>query len=194
LVPERVRRIAGQSFAFVPHRFLREGFFSSVSPDELRLYFLLVLAADRFGVSYNHYDTLCTLLQLPLDGYLKARDGLIDKDLVAFDGTRFQVLSLPARPVRSTPAPRQPSVRRREDIPPATGTTRRRASARPPSAPVARGEEQAQIRHRKVHPNPEAHPDCEHCQSSQRARESLRETIAALEARARIRGLPPTKK
>jgi hypothetical protein len=30
-------RYRGQSFAFLPHRFLRDGFLSSVSPDELCL-------------------------------------------------------------------------------------------------------------------------------------------------------------
>ena len=98
ILPERVRAIAGQSFAFVPHRFLRDGFFASLRPNELRLYVLLVLAADRNGISFYHYDSLCSLLELPLESYLRARNALIAKDLIAFDGTRFQVLSLPDRP------------------------------------------------------------------------------------------------
>jgi hypothetical protein len=98
ILPERVRCIAGQSFAFLPHRFLRHGFFASLSPDELRLYVLLVLAADRNGLSFYHYDSICSLLEMPLESYLRARNALITKDLVAFDGTRFQVLSLPAQP------------------------------------------------------------------------------------------------
>jgi hypothetical protein len=99
IVPTRIRRIAGQSFAFVPHRFLREGFFCSLSPDELRLYVFLVLAADRDGMSFYHQDRICSTLEVALDDYLEARNGLLAKDLVAFDGTRFQVLSLPAKPV-----------------------------------------------------------------------------------------------
>jgi hypothetical protein len=98
ILPQRVRSIGGLSFAFLPHRFLREGFFVSLAPDELRLYVLLVLAADRFGLSFYHYDSLCSLLEIPLESYLRARNALIDKDLIAFDGTRFQVLSLPDRP------------------------------------------------------------------------------------------------
>jgi hypothetical protein len=43
--------------------------------------------------------TICTLLQMDLDQYINARNGLIDKDLIAFDGTVFQVLELPASPV-----------------------------------------------------------------------------------------------
>ncbi len=103
--PERVRAIAGQSFAFLPHRPLREGFFASLRPDELRLYVLLVLAADRNGLSYYHYDSICSLLEIPLESYLRARNALITKDLIAFDGTRFQVLSLPERPHFETACP-----------------------------------------------------------------------------------------
>jgi len=105
IVPERVRLIGGQSFAFLPHRFLRHGFFASLSPDELRLYLLLVLAADRNGLSFYHYDSICSLLEIPLESYLWARNALITKDLVAYDGTRFQVLSLPAQPRFDTPRP-----------------------------------------------------------------------------------------
>lgn len=105
IVPQRVRSIGGQSFAFLPHRFLREGFFASLAPDALRLYLLLVLAADRNGLSFYHYDSLCSLLEIPLETYIRARNALIDKDLIAFDGTRFQVLSLPDTPRFDNPAP-----------------------------------------------------------------------------------------
>jgi hypothetical protein len=105
ICPERVRTIAGQSFAFVPHRFLREGFFAALSGNERGLYFFLVLAADRYGVSYYHYDTICSVLGIPLEAYLEARNALITKDLIAFDGTRFQVLTLPEHPVAKTTAP-----------------------------------------------------------------------------------------
>ncbi len=118
IVPERVRRIDG-SFAFLPHRFLREGFFVSLTPDELRLYALLVLAADRNGMSFYHYDSICALLEVPLELYLEARNGLIRKDLIAFDGTRFQVLSLPNRPV-TNPSPQLRTPEDFDDHDPAT--------------------------------------------------------------------------
>lgn len=96
LCPERVRKIQG-SFAFIEHRFLREGFWVSLTHDELLLYVLLVMAADRVGLSYYGYDKLCTLLSLPVDEYIVARNALIEKDLIAFDGRMFQVLSLPGK-------------------------------------------------------------------------------------------------
>jgi hypothetical protein len=103
LCPHRRRQIAG-SFAFIEHRFLRDGFWSSLSQHECLLYVFLVLVADRNGLSYYGYDKICTLLRCTLDDYLVARNGLIAKDLVAFDGHLFQVLSLPANPVVVSPS------------------------------------------------------------------------------------------
>lgn len=97
---ERVRRIKG-GFTFIPHRFLHDGFFASLSRDELLLYFFLTLASDRNGISFYGYDAICALLDTTNDAYIMARDGLLDKDLLAFDGRRFQVLSLPRRPRQS---------------------------------------------------------------------------------------------
>lgn len=94
---DRVRKIAG-SFAFVEHRFLRSGFFSVLTQHELLLYIFLVLVADRNGLSYYSYDKICILLKITLDDYIIARDGLIDKDLIAFNGHLFQVLSMPKQP------------------------------------------------------------------------------------------------
>ena len=100
---DRVRQIAGEGFGFLPHRFLKDGFLSALHPDALALYVFLVLAANRYGVSFHPYDAICSVLGLHLERYLQARNALIDGDLIAFDGTRFQVLSLPERPVAADP-------------------------------------------------------------------------------------------
>jgi hypothetical protein len=97
LRPDRVRKIQG-SFAVIEHRFLRDGFWTDLSHEELLLYVLLVLVADRNGLSYYSYDKLCSLLHFTVDDYVQARNTLIDLDLLAFDGTLFQVLSLPNNP------------------------------------------------------------------------------------------------
>jgi hypothetical protein len=94
---KRIRRIE-RGFSFIPHRFLTDGFLSALDQKELLLYLFLVLVSDRQGLSFYSYDTICSLLQLSVDDYLLARDGLIEKDLIAFDGTLFQVLDLPAMP------------------------------------------------------------------------------------------------
>lgn len=101
LCPNRVRKITG-SFAFIEHRFLRDGFWDSLTHRELLLYLFLLLVADRNGVSYYSYDKIYSLLRISMDEYLDARNVLIDKDLIAFDGYYFQVLSLPEKPVNQS--------------------------------------------------------------------------------------------
>lgn len=108
IVPERVRAIGRDGFAFIPNRFMKDGFFAVLTPDERALYFLLLLAGNRQGVSFYHYDTICALLELPLEIYLEARNALIQKDLIAFDGTRFQILELPQHAVAAPKALRTP--------------------------------------------------------------------------------------
>jgi hypothetical protein len=100
LNPDRIRQING-GFSFIPHRFLSQGFLAALRQKEVLLYLFLVIASDRYGLSFYSYDAICTLLELDLDQYINARDGLIDKDLIAFDGTLFQVLDLPEKPILS---------------------------------------------------------------------------------------------
>lgn len=112
IIPERVRNIGSQSFAFIPHRFLRDGFLAALNPAQRSLYLFLVLAADRNGISFYNYERICSCLELTLDQYIDVRNALIDMDLVAFDGTRFQVLSLPDSPPASSTTP----LRRAADL------------------------------------------------------------------------------
>ena len=115
LAADRIRRING-GFSFIPHRFLTDGFLKSLSQFELLLYIFLVLTADRHGLSYYSYERICSLLYLSAVQYIAARDGLIEKDLIAFDGTLFQVLELPALPIKlqrgSDARPAQPAMHR----------------------------------------------------------------------------------
>lgn len=101
LCPHRLRKING-SFAFIEHRFLRDGFWASLDHHELLLYLFLVMVADRKGLSYYSYDKICNLLKISIDKYLLARNSLVEKDLIAFDGKLFQVLSLPERVVHTS--------------------------------------------------------------------------------------------
>jgi hypothetical protein len=94
ILPER-RRVLVPPFAWIDRYFLLNGFLAALSPHENLLYFFLVLAADRDGLSFYGYDKICQLLQLAVDDYIQARNGLIDKGLIAFDGRQFQVLALP---------------------------------------------------------------------------------------------------
>ena len=107
LNPNRVRRIDG-GFSFIPHRFLADGFLAFLDQKEFLLYLFLILVSDRNGLSFYSYDAICSLLQLNLDQYIEARNGLLKKDLIAFDGTLFQVLDLPKKP-NETSESMQPS-------------------------------------------------------------------------------------
>jgi len=114
LCPHRVRKISG-SFAFIEHRFIRNGFFSSLSHPELLVYIFLVLVGDRNGISYYSYDRICTVLRICVDDYILARNGLIKKDLIAFDGQIFQVLLLPEQPVLTIRKPLHPEEMDQKD-------------------------------------------------------------------------------
>ncbi len=109
LTPGRVRRISG-GFSYIPHRFLTDGFLASLDQKEILLYLFLVLASDRYGLSYYSYDKICSLVQLALDEYIEARDGLLEKDLISFDGKIFQVLDLPDVPRHVAPTPCEDSA------------------------------------------------------------------------------------
>ena len=117
IMPDRLRCIGDGSFGFIPHRFLRDGFLATLKSDQLALYLFLVLAADRNGISFYAYDRICSVLELLLDDYIAARNALIAKDLIAFDGRRFQVLSLPTKPLQTPSKPLLTEADREEHDP-----------------------------------------------------------------------------
>jgi len=106
---KRIRRING-GFSFIPHRFITGGFLQSLSREELLLYFFLALVADRQGLSFYSYESICNLLGLDLSEYLEARNGLIEKDLICFKDNIFQVLSLPDQPVQGAVKKEDPAT------------------------------------------------------------------------------------
>ena len=77
LCPQRICKIIS-SFAFIEHRFLRNGFWEALSHYELLLYIFLILVADRKGLSYYSYDNICTLLRISVDEYIITRNALIE--------------------------------------------------------------------------------------------------------------------
>ncbi|MBW1863412.1 MAG: hypothetical protein JRJ02_13730 [Deltaproteobacteria bacterium] len=107
--PDRVRRIQG-GFSYIPHRFITDGFLTSLSQKEFLLYLFLVLVSDRYGLSFYSYDAICSLLQLTLDQYILARDALMEKELIAFNGILFQVLDLPPKPLKISKTKKDPAT------------------------------------------------------------------------------------
>ena len=113
LDPNRIRRIDG-GFSFIPHRFIADGFLTYLDQIEIFLYLFLCLVSDRYGLSFYSYDTICSYLQLTLEELHEATDGLIGKDLIDFDGTIFQVLDLPSKPVQNFPKKLDRELNRKE--------------------------------------------------------------------------------
>ena len=95
--PTRIRTNEG-SFAYIPHRFLRGGFFTTCTVTERSVYLLLVLAADRCGVSFYSRESMAARSGLHLEQIHRAIEGLEAKDLIVCDGKFAQVLSLPPAP------------------------------------------------------------------------------------------------
>jgi hypothetical protein len=109
IFPDRIRQIRG-SFSWIEHRFVHDGFLAALSRDELLLYYFLVTVGDRHGVSYYDYEKICQLLKIDVDTYIRARDGLIRRQLIAYHNGVFQILPLPLkgsppRPAGKPPAP-----------------------------------------------------------------------------------------
>jgi len=95
---------------------LGKGFFVLLDCHELALYFFLIMVGDRNGISFYCYDRICTLLGMSVDDYILARNALIEKDLIAFDGNVFQVLSLPEKVVGTPRKPlKNPEEMKRHD-------------------------------------------------------------------------------
>lgn len=103
ICPERLRHIRACTFGWIDHNFLHRGFLARLSREEALLYFFLALVANKNGVSFYDYERICTLLQLEADEYVCARNRLCERDLIAYEGGIFQVLSLPV----ATPLPAQ---------------------------------------------------------------------------------------
>ena len=66
-----------------------------MSEKEILLYLFLILASDKNGLSFYSRDSICSLLKFSSEQYTRALNGLLNKDLIEFDGTVFQVLELP---------------------------------------------------------------------------------------------------
>lgn len=101
--PDRIRTISG-SFSWVDHKFISTGLINELTKEEILIYYFLVNAGNKHGVSFYRKETICKLLKVTFSEFDKARDGLISQDLLAFKSHTYdpnngiyQVLSLPNR-------------------------------------------------------------------------------------------------
>jgi hypothetical protein len=106
LVPERLRRPPATGWSWLDRRFLREHG-DYLSREAVLLYLFLAAVADRHGLSFYSDHTLTSRLRLSQPVLTRAREELLDRDLIAQQLPLVQVLALPSPGVRRRPEPGQ---------------------------------------------------------------------------------------
>ena len=94
LSPDRVRRLPQRDWSWIDRRFQRR-FAAKLSGDAVFLYYILVAVSDKNGLSYYSDNSLALIVRTSLPALFKARQELIELDLVAYQAPLVQVLSLP---------------------------------------------------------------------------------------------------
>ena len=92
--PDRVRRLPQRDWSWIDRRFQRR-FAAKLSGDAVFLYYILVAVSDKNGLSYYSDNSLALIVRTSLPALAKARQELIELDLVAYQAPLVQVLSLP---------------------------------------------------------------------------------------------------
>jgi hypothetical protein len=106
LVAQRLRKPPATGWSWVDRRFLREHG-DYLSREAMLLYLFLAAVADRHGLSFYSDTTLASRLRLAQSVLEKAREELLDRDLIAHQLPLVQVLSLPSPGVSRRPEPGQ---------------------------------------------------------------------------------------
>ena len=125
-------RTVERPFGWVPCRMLSNGTITSMSPAERQLYLVLALAADRNGISFHSDKRLQHILGFHQEELSSARAALMSRDLLAYDGTTYQLLPLPPDTMHAV------SMQRKASTPAKAGsgsTPRPQASPQRPSSP-----------------------------------------------------------
>ena len=94
VISRRIRRISA-GFGWVDHRLVRDGYLRGCSTDALALYLVLVVVSDCDGLSYYGDKLLCAMLGWSRGRLEKARENLVEIDLLGWAEPIYQVLELP---------------------------------------------------------------------------------------------------
>ena len=94
--PTRIRKIEG-TFSWIDHRLVTQGWFDLLSREEILLYLWWTTVGDRMGVSFYSDEKTACRLKVSVFEIKAARQGLIEKGLIAHRNGLTQVLSLPGR-------------------------------------------------------------------------------------------------
>jgi hypothetical protein len=106
LVAQRLRRPPATGWSWLDRRFLREHG-DYLSREATLLYLFLAAVADRHGLSFYSDHALSSRLHLSQQVLERARQELLDRDLIAHQLPLVQVLSLPAPGVSRRAEPGQ---------------------------------------------------------------------------------------
>jgi hypothetical protein len=135
LVAERLRRPPATGWSWVDRRFLRE-YGDYLSREAILLYLFFAAVADRHGLSFYSDSTLSSRLRMAQPDLEKAREELLQRDLIAHQLPLVQVLSLPTPGVRRRPEAGQGLIQLGElfrqvgVVPPAADASRSAAAPR----------------------------------------------------------------
>jgi len=93
LLADRVRRPPAAGWSWIDRRFLRDHA-PRLSHEAILLYFFLAAVSDKHGLSFYGDATIAVRLRMQEQSVVRARDELINEDLVAYRAPLTQVLSL----------------------------------------------------------------------------------------------------
>jgi hypothetical protein len=97
LQPQRLRRIP-PSFSWVDHRLVRHHYLTRADHSAWALYLFLVTVADVQGLSYYSDRAIGQHLKMDPVALARARQQLVNVDLIAYQKPLYQVLALPEDP------------------------------------------------------------------------------------------------
>lgn len=109
LWPERVRQVPEQ-FSWVDQALVQQHFIDRCDARSAALYLFLVTVSDAQGLSYYGAATLARRLRLSDEEFARARQQLIDLELIAYRSPLYQVLALPGCVAAPRPAPRAQAI------------------------------------------------------------------------------------
>ena len=90
---DRLRRLPKEGWSWIDRRFLREKA-PELERDSILLYFFLAAVADKHGLSFFSDVAVAGRLRMTEAALERAREVLLDQDLIAYEKPLYQVLSL----------------------------------------------------------------------------------------------------
>jgi hypothetical protein len=109
LRPERLRKVPAQ-FSWLDQRLIRQGRLRECAPPAWALYLFLAAVSDERGLSYYSESSLQRELGLDQSSLQRARQELVQSDLVVYEKPLWQLLSLDPVPEAVLPRGQTRSV------------------------------------------------------------------------------------